>query len=215
MFPLKKLVGFVFFTLLYLGVLLMPWSGRMAVYSDVFQAVGNVICKPFGRQYSLRFIPPPPGKMVQACQAEFTNRTRNASGTLPLDTQREGYAPTAVVVALVLATPIPWRRRWRALLGGVLAVQGFVALRVTLLLLAWISGDNPIAALTLSPCWTQVLNQALAVLVKAPPSVYVVPLFIWILVTLRRADFERWLGAERRTRPVERKAPNTPNRRKQ
>ena len=206
-------MGFACFTLLYLGLLLAPWPGRMAAYSTVFQAEGNLLCKPFGKQCRLRFIPPPPGAPAQACQAEFTNRKVNASGTLPLNTHQHGYAPTAVVVALVLATPIPWRRRWRALLWGVLAVQGFVALRVSLLLLEWISGDNPIACLTLSPFWAQVLNQALAVLVKAPPSVYVVPLFIWIVVTLRRADFERWLGPQLKPQPVKTKPTNTPARR--
>lgn len=214
MFPLKKLAGFLCLTLIYLGVLLAPWPGRAGAYSAVFRAEGNLLCKPFGQQYRLRFIPPPPDAPVHLCLAEFTNRQSNARGTLPLNTHRHGYAPTVVVMALVLATPIPWRRRWHALLWGVLAVQGFVAFRVYLLLLEWISGDNPIAFLTLSPFWTQVLNQLLAVLVKAPPSIYIVPLFIWILVTLRRTDFKRWLGGETGAQPGKHKAADAPEGRK-
>ena len=55
------------------------------------------------------------------------------------------------------------------------------------------SGDKPLALFPLSPLWSKALDQAIAVLVSAPPSVYVVPIFIWILVTFRRSDLEQWM----------------------
>ena len=37
---------------------------------------------------------------------------------LTVDAWQMGWAPTAFLVALTLATPIPWRRRWWALFWG-------------------------------------------------------------------------------------------------
>ena len=41
-----------------------------------------------------------------------------------------GWWPTACVIAMVLATPLPWRRRGFALLGGVLIANAILMLRI-------------------------------------------------------------------------------------
>ena len=100
---------------------------------------------------------------------------------------RQGYVPTAVLVALMLATPIAWRRKWRALALGLLLVQGFVALRVGVALLAGFSrvglGDRRL--LDVSPAAVWGLKRADQILAGDLHMTYIAPLLIWILVVVR------------------------------
>jgi len=46
------------------------------------------------------------------------------------------------------------------------------------------------------------LHQAIVALAMAPSSVFVVPIFIWILVTFRRGDLDRWISGRTGKRHV-------------
>lgn len=74
---------------------------------------------------------------------------------------------------------------------GLALVNGFVVVRVALPLLKEFSEDGTLALFSLSPFWKKALDVAIIALVTSPPSVFVVPILIWILVTFRRGDFGR------------------------
>ena len=105
-----------------------------------------------------------------------------------------GYAPTVVLLALVVASPISrWRRLWASILG-VLLVCAFVEVRVGLLLLDAAS-DVKVEMITLSP-WVKSLVGTLAKLAARIPSGYVVPVFIWMIVAFRAKDWVRIANRE-------------------
>ena len=105
-----------------------------------------------------------------------------------------GYAPTVVLLALVLASPISrLRRLWAAILG-VLLVCAFVEVRVGLLLLDAAS-DVKVGMITLSP-WVKSLVGTVAKLAARIPSGYVVPVFIWMIVAFRAKDWSRIASRE-------------------
>jgi hypothetical protein len=98
--------------------------------------------------------------------------------------------PTITLVALILATPVAWRRRGIALLIGLALLIPFVALRIGLpLMLEFAREDLPMRQYQFSSWWTSVLMQAKIALVEAPASFFVVPIFIWIVATFRRSDW--------------------------
>ena len=52
----------------------------------------------------------------------------------------------------------------------------------------------PMAMYSFSPFWKDALQLAVLISTASPELTFVVPVFIWIVVTLRRGDLERWCG---------------------
>lgn len=105
-----------------------------------------------------------------------------------------GYMPAVVLIALILATPIPWTRKLWAVLWGLLWVHLFVLLRFALLVVMIFHGDNPYSLFHWPPPWDTVLDEGTNILTVVPATEYVVPLILWMAVTFRREDLEPLLG---------------------
>jgi hypothetical protein len=114
---------------------------------------------------------------------------------LGLDTRGVGWVPTAFLIALVLATPVPWRRRWAALGLGLMALHAYLLLAVRVYI--WnrsLPAPVPGAAVPVVKWIAAALEETMVT--QLGPS-FVVPAVIWILVAFRREDFtaaRAWLG---------------------
>ncbi len=86
-----------------------------------------------------------------------------------------------------------------ALLWGLVLVNAFVAFRVWLQLVNAYSDPNALAIFSLSPFWKGMLRAAVLVLFRAPAAHYVVPMFIWMLVTFRRGDLQGMFARQKKT----------------
>jgi len=123
---------------------------------------------------------------------ELRNRGAPQIGYLRTSSRYVGYGPAVVVIALVLATPIPWSRRWWALFWGMVWIHIFIVLRVTLTLTAnGFAADKKYALFHPSPLWSDVLARVESLLSDDPTVSFVVPAVIWFLVALRRSDRSR------------------------
>jgi hypothetical protein len=194
MLSVKQTYGFFVRLVLLYGLLVMPWPGLLASYAAGYGAVGNAIFGSFGRDGVVRFEPLAAGREKMDTEISIGNlRTRPPPKRAEHSARLTGYLPTAEVVALILATPIAWRRRWKALLWGLLLVHGLIALRVTILLLYGFSGDHPCALYSPGPFWSNVLTKMYSLCAVWVSFTFVAPIFIWILVTFRRIDLQRWL----------------------
>ena len=100
---------------------------------------------------------------------------------------RSAYWPTAMLIALVLATQLSWSRRGWALLWGLLLIHPFIALRLTLTVTAggFAVPDKVYALFQPSEFWQRVLNGGRSIISDNPTVSFVVPAFIWFLVALR------------------------------
>lgn len=106
------------------------------------------------------------------------------------------YLPVVMLLALVLATPLPWKRRVFALVSGSILTTMFVACRVGTQIL-WRfqnSTDERIHLYDLGPVPNAVLD-GLYTLFENPfgPSLLAVVL-IWLLVSFRREDMRKFLS---------------------
>jgi hypothetical protein len=138
----------------------------------------------------------PPAVGVRDTAMFLENRkVLGAGGFLRTSSLDIGYAPTAMFMALFLATPGVWRRReWEPMLLGLALVQVFVVFRLSLPLLQAFS--NPIkqyAAVELGAFSTRVLNYAESVFHSDPTVSYVVPTFIWFILFFRPSQ---WVAAD-------------------
>lgn len=195
MFPLRRISGFFLRGLVYYGILAVPWPGVTDAYQACFSAAGNVLFRSYaGRGYvSFRPIAAEPyGKDMKVTMIREVPPRRR--GTTEIKSLNAGYRPTAFLIALVLATPVAWRRRVWALLWGLLLVNAFVAFRVGLLLFDKFSDPGPLAIFALGARAKGVVVGLVRVFYQAPEMHYVIPALIWLLVTFRRGDLRRVLG---------------------
>ncbi len=78
-----------------------------------------------------------------------------------IDSRSIGWVPTALTIALVLATPIPWTRRLLALAGGLVLIHLFIFFTLQ----SWIwNKSTDVSLMALSGFWQRAadsLNYAL------------------------------------------------------
>jgi len=171
-------------------VLMLPWLGLAEGYMAVFRTVGTwCFSRDEGRR-EVTFLESP-DKSVRPTYArvEIANRERlklDGSGpvrNLDFDVRGLGWKPTALLIALVLASPLPWKRRLTALCSGLLwiqfAVMGFLAFAI------W-NESSEIGLATMSPYWKAIANEwqhAFIALFSLAS-----PFMVWALVTFRTTD---------------------------
>lgn len=195
MLPLKRTSGFFLLCALSYGVLMASWPVVQDAYRACFCAGGNLLYGTFGRMGATSFSPIQQGGGQQDTQITLRKRIpRSPRGYLDINSNHIGYRPTAFMIALALATPISWSRRWRALVWGLAFVQCFVAMRVGLSLLDSFSNADPLAIYSYGPSTKKVLQAATSILFKAPGGIYIGPMFIWLAVTFRRGDMAEIFG---------------------
>ena len=173
------------FVLLY-GLLVLPWPGVKQAYASFFRAGGNVLFKSFGSRGSVRFVPPDSEHDKWDTEGHLIHRGRPTYWRIGFSSRRMGYLPTIALTALVLATPIPWRRRGWALLWGILLVNGFVVVRLAV---AIIQGFRNVDLFVFSPFWNRAVDVTYDVVSISTVTSCVVPALIWLLVSFRREDW--------------------------
>lgn len=191
-FPARRITGFFLRAAAFYALLLSSWHGLTDAYRVVFRAMGNVAMPRLANgAASARFLRYADNPHGADTSVKIVKRATGASGNIDLKSGFLGFRPTAFLVALVLATPISWPRRSVALVLGLLAVSLLVLLRTWLQLADKLSAPSPLQVYELSASWKSALTACLNILVHSPPSGYIVPGILWVMVTFRRGDWER------------------------
>lgn len=202
MLPLKRISWFFVCSVFVYALLVAPWHGLQDAYRTCFRAGGNLLFGTIGEHGSAKFAPLTSKRGTADTLVTLRKRGSRYGTGLNMSSAQVGYRPTVFLIALALATPIPWSRRWKALVLGLLAVQGFIAFRVWLFLADLLSNENDMAIYSLVPWMKSILSGVSLVLFRSPAMHYIGPLFIWLGVTFRRGDFETLMGRAPVDRPV-------------
>lgn len=190
------------------AVLMLPWFDD--AYASAFRAGANVFFRNVGDTGRAYFRPNSVEHPTEDTTVEFGNlRVPGARGAFEIDTRNMGYLATAFLISLILATPIPWSRRLIGLLIGLALISVFAAFRLYLQLVDVYSQSNPLSVYTLSPFWQKGLLILKKVLSMTPVTMYIAPVFVWILVCFRRSDLARFVRPTPSVSPpvAERKRP--------
>ena len=186
MWPRSGIKAFVFRLLLFYGLLLIPWPGLNDAYAAVFRGAGNGLFASFGAHRAVRFKPVSEKPSKWDTDVYLIQRGTSKAWTINHNSRYTGYLPVAALLALVFATPVPWSRRWRALLVGLVLVNAFVVLRVAISL---VYGFRGLELFIFSPFWNRTLDLAYEAISVSVVAIFLVPAVIWILVTVRREDW--------------------------
>ena len=185
----RPLTLFFIRVLLVYAALMIPWPGLQRAYGAFYRAGWNVLFTSFGADGQAQFLPLRPPQRGQDTTVILKNLRTRFLFRLTTSNRYMAFAPTVLLLALILATPIPWSRRWRALLWGLLLVHGFIAARMTLILLeAFTRGDN-MALWEPGPFWRGVVTGLILTFACSVVVSFAVPVLIWILVMFCGGDW--------------------------
>lgn len=186
--PARRIAGFVLrFALLY-GILVLAWPLARPLYRPFYCFLGNVLFQGGEGSATFRSL-----DTDAALDVEVMLHKRSpppATGTATNNSKGVGYLPIVTIVALVLATPIPWKRRRRALWQGLALVTLFVAVRIGIPIVRDFSKPDALQVHHPGALGVWALGVAERALLAAPASFFVVPILVWALVAFRRQDWE-------------------------
>lgn len=194
--PLRTVALFFARLIAIYALLAAPWPGLARAYASAYHAVGNAWFGGFGGDGIVRFAPAPAGDGASDTVLTIGNRVTGAEGTSPHSARITGYLPTIETIALILATPLPWARRGRALIWGLVICHVLIWLRLQVVVLHFFTGPEPWA---LYQPWGWVdwlLAKATRIGVVSPTPSFILPVLVWLGVTFRRGDLEEILAQE-------------------
>ncbi len=173
-------------------LLVIRWPGVREGYRWFFAETTEIVYGKFGAS-GVVSCKPAVGQGEADLDVMLGKRIKGRIGEAPvaIDTGRTGYVPNAVLITLVLASPISWKRKWRALLLGWILVNIFVIFRTGTMLLYWFISPGPIRLYEFSPLGQRIVAASYEFFFFGPACTCIVPALIWALVTFRTTDFER------------------------
>ena len=194
MYPIER-TGWFFLKLVVIYVLLLlPWWGvAQRGYAPYYRWIANRVYGSLGSVGSARFEPLEEAsgrfdsQMVIKC-VHFVGK--RSTRDVPFFTRRIGYLPTAQVAALILATSIPWRRKWIMLLLGLVLIQAFIMLEVGLTVLYSLT-DVRLPVFDIEPSTSRFVARLYEMTVISPTLSFIIPILIWLLFCFRRDDWQR------------------------
>lgn len=166
------------------GLLAVNWPGLAPAYVRCVSAVGNQFFGTMTADGRVTFEAHPHQRWTSV-QTLFVRG--NPIGARRDHDSRQDYLATAFLVALVLSTPIPRRRRFIAAAAGLVLVHIFLGFRVWLGLLDAFS-DKQLSLIEFPAFVKNSLGLVVTILVGSIEASFIAPLFIWALVTFRRGD---------------------------
>lgn len=196
----KGIIRFFCLFLLVFGLLMAPWPRLGRAYTRFYSTSAAFLFGSFGSKGIVRF--EPLSDSEYDLNVSLYNRARPGpdGGIAGIQTRHNsrlaGYIYVAFLTALILATPIPWRRKGWALFWGIILIHGLVASRLALRIL-YAFNNKPLSMFALNPFCNRVLSithQAFAVNVTFG---FIVCVFIWILVSFRRRDWVKIVSKRR------------------
>jgi hypothetical protein len=181
--------------LLIFGLLIAPWPRLAQGYASFFRSIAQFGCSHLGSTALVVFqANSQPSDAILDTRVFIGNQrllAPDGSGpakSVELSSRQVGYLPTALIIALILATPIAGKRKIRTLLLGLLLVNCFIGATLAVIILNEYNTTSSLS-LFLLPAWCQgVLRPVHELLVGYPDAHYVVVLLIWISVSFRRDD---------------------------
>ena len=191
----RKVVSFLCVCALVYALLMGLWLIGGAVYSRLYSAGANRLFGSFGARAVVYFSQSRDTGDEVKIAFYYRQRVDGHGRPIPLlriahDVHYGVYIYVAFMIALIVATPIPRRRRAWALFWGLIAIHAFMAFRLTLLIVQLLNSEQ-VALLALNWFWRPVLLLSVQVFtVNILPS-FIVAIFIWALLSFRRGD---WLA---------------------
>ena len=194
----RALGSFACALVIFYGILIIPWPHFNQLYGRYLQTIGNACFEKKSDQRVIRFEashdPLLDTNIVLADPATADLAGNMRARILAFDSRGIGWIPTALTLALILATPLPLHRRITSALLGIVAVHAFIAFTL------WVYVENESlqffspARESHSIILSQVGDALEAALVTQLGAGIIAAVLIWLSVSFRRTDWQNVLS---------------------
>jgi hypothetical protein len=178
-----------------------PWPGLTEAYGRILRAEAHLVFGHFGPKGIVLFLatgdsddPLHDSKILLGNRDLVKPNGMRPMKVVKMSTRYIGYIPVVLVVALLLATPLPWRRRLWALFWGMVLVHCFVAFVIFIIILHKYQESEALGLFQSEGCSKWLVNAAHEVFVAHIGPLFLAPVVIWIAVGFRRGDWSTMLG---------------------
>jgi len=185
---------------------IIPWPGSRDFYGSYLRSAAKLVLAQNNSRRILRFDEVPVSKRNRNLDTRITVANReqldaNGSGRavmLDLDSHGVGWVPTALLIALVVATPVSWARRSWALAGGLLVIHAVILFSIQVYI--WNQSDTAsgLDLIALTPFWKTIVSGLEETLVTQLGASFIIPVLIWILATFRVEDLRTFSAVNRK-----------------
>lgn len=199
MFPARPILAFVARFTLVFGLLAMPWPGWPETHAQFVRKSVGLLFRHFGSKGIVVFRPIQEGDSSLDTVVYLGNREKldatqfGLAANLRFSIRYVAYFPAALVVALVVATGIPWRRRALALLSGLAGMHALIVFWVWLMLLSLAHAHPELDLFQLPRFWHAIVTALYEIFVTYLGARFAASVVIWLLVTFRRDDWKKLL----------------------
>lgn len=202
MLDFKPILRFLLlFILCYTGILLLalPFKDN---YANLYRAMGKARFEQFGNKGIVQFFPyeDPDSKyklntkivlfnVDQVVAARRSGQATVRGAEIFVSSWYSGLLPTILLLSLILASPVPWKRKILAVLIGIALTYLFILFKLRLVIAhEYLSATF----LEITPTFSKWLPTAYDIFVVNIETTIIFPVFIWILVTFRKSDVKRF-----------------------
>ncbi len=186
-------------------LLVIPWPGFDEFYGAYFRGLSTLFLSRDNPDEIVRFersVVTHDFTTVETRMTLGNPRSADAQGNLhvvqtSLNARSIGWIPTALTVALIVASPVPWRRKIGALVAGLVAVHLLILFTIETAI--W-SESTGLGLLHLSPFEQAVADGLKYTCLDQLGLSFSAPVVIWLLVTFRARDAAKFRVARRGSR---------------
>ncbi len=187
----KQIAGFFVRLILVYGFLVAPWPGVKSGYATLYRSAATTLFRTMIPGGVVHFEPMSDPYRKFDTNIQFLNTRSGARQTAVTSSRDPAFFQTIFLISLVLATPLPWRRRGLAMAAGLALLHVFIFGKVLITLLYGFSRPQ-IALLAPAPIWKTMLSVANRVVVGDLLALLFVPLLIWVLVSFWGVERSGW-----------------------
>lgn len=194
MFKTRTLWLFLLKAAILYGILALPFSFYDRLYGSFYRSMGKCFFENFGDGgvvkfteeqgiFSTRILILNPAK-VRADGALY-------GGTCNINTRYYGYVPTILLISLIIASPVPRKRKLIALAAGLILLYALILFKQWIILLTLCDqGGSDLGLITFNSFQLKLLRITSNIFYKSVSPVMYFTVVIWLLVTFRMEDFK-------------------------
>lgn len=196
----KSLLKFLLIFAVSYAVLLVAANFMDTYYANSYRWFGKVFFENYGEKGFLQFFPVEEKttyrlstKVVifnkdQIQVARQTGQATVKGAEFFVSSWYNGLLPDILLLSLIIASPVPWKRKLFAALVGLILFDLFILLKWKLAI-AWEISQNPWLELpTKNP---DLVKTGYEIFVRNIETTIILPVLIWVVVTFRKKDFNR------------------------
>lgn len=190
----RRIVYFFIRVVLIYGLFVLPWPGVRTAYAALYRAGGNLAFGALipGGYVHFQPLPYQPGR--PDTRIHYVNLRTGVEGARKGSSRNPAFRQTVFLISLILATPLPWRRKLSTLWWGLILMHLAIFCKLFIIVLHDFSKVG-ITVWDSASLWSKALTQINTMAVHDVVMLTLVPVFIWMLVSFQRKDWMNGIGS--------------------